>query len=71
MSHCICEFVKAKSRIHADKYVPSRVCPFALQIYNTKGQVLAHNIECCMVYLIPSKNTIRSCVVLAHGIGKS
>ena len=32
--------------------------------------VLAHSIERCVVYFIPSKNTIGTCVVLAHGIGK-
>ena len=37
MSQCIRGFVKAKSRMHAYKYVPSSVCPFALQNYNTKG----------------------------------
>ena len=32
--------------------------------------VLTHRIECCVLYFIPSKNTISSCVVLDHIIGK-
>ena len=32
--------------------------------------VLAHSIERWIIYLIPSRNTIGSGVVLAHGIDK-
>ena len=73
MSQCIRDFVKAKSCMHADKYVPSRVCLLCSKIIILRGitMVLAHSIEHCMVYLISSMNTIGSCVVLAHGIGKS
>ena len=72
MSQCIREFVKAKSRMHVDKYVPSRMCLLHSKIIIPRGitMVLAHSIERSMVYSIPSKNTIESCVVLAHGIDK-
>ena len=63
------EFVQAKSRIHAKNNDPSRVCIFHSKIMILGGitMVLAHNIERGVVYLISSKNTIDTCVVLAHG----
>ena len=72
LSACIRGFVKAKSRMHVGKYVPSCVCLLRSKIIIPRGitMVLAHSIKRCIVYLIPSKNTIGSCVVLADVIGK-
>ena len=66
-------FVKVKSCIHADKNNPSGVCLLHSKKIIPGGitMVLAHRIECHVIYLISSKNTIDSCVVLTHGIGKS
>ena len=68
----ICSFYDEESRIHADKNDPSRVCLLRSKIMISRGitMVLAHSIERCIVFLIPSKYTIRICVVLAHGIDK-
>ena len=65
-------FYDEELRIHADKNDPSRVCLLRSKIIIPRGitMVLAHSIEHCIVYLIPSKNTINSCVVLTRGIGK-
>ena len=65
-------FYDEKSRIHADKNDPSRVCLLRSKIMIPRGitMVLAHSIKRCIVYLIPSENTISNCVVLTHGIGK-
>ena len=68
----ICNFYDEKSRIHEDKNDPSHVfllgskniIPGGITIVST------HRIERHVVYLISSKDTIGSCVVLTHGIGK-
>ena len=63
-------FLQARSCIHTNKNDSGHVCLFALDIPGGITMVLAHNIERCVVYLIPSKKTIGSCVVLTHGIDK-
>ena len=40
-----------------------------LRMPGVLSMVLAHNIECNNGYLIPSKITTNSSVVLTHGIG--
>ena len=51
---------------------PSRVYRLRSKIMIPRGitMVLAHSIERGIVFFIMSKNTIESCVVLAHGIDK-
>ena len=68
----MCIFYEDKSCIHADKNDSSHVCLLCSKIMIPRGitMVLAHSIERCIAYLIPSKNTISSCVVLTHGISK-
>ena len=66
------DFMQAKSHIHAEEINPSHVCLLCskIMIPGAITMVLAQNIELGVIYLIPSKNTIGTCVVLAHGIGK-
>ena len=37
IEQCICGFVKAKLRMYMDKYDPSRVWLFSIQMYKTRG----------------------------------
>ena len=72
IEYSICGFFQAKSRIHVDKNDLSRICLLHSKRIIPGGitMVLAHRFESHIIYLISSKNTIGSCVVLTHGIGK-
>ena len=57
------------TRIHTLK-VAYAFCALKTMIPRGITMVLTHCIERWFIYLIPSRNTIGSCVVLSHGIDK-